>query len=454
MDKSLACIDCTYERMSTIEGAGNGCFASQGVKKSAAILQINDYVVLQSDFAIEQLACPYDGVIYLIRGNKGLRIFDKSWLTGRPKWHLMNHSSRSPNTRMVLRGKSIYWIAIKDICEGEELLFDYNPGHRTNFDHESSPVVSPPTDTYCLCGGPDYGAPMIQCEQCELWLHQQCVGLSDIEMLRLQDETKHFDCSMHARRVCICRGVVSSAMLRCEECLLELHRECINMDRVRCKDHIAESSLRQLYTRSKLYKDGYIVLRGAVTVLQSTVDGARKAIQGSRSGPIFNPDKKRLQARLDIDEKDLPGFSDINVALGIPYTTDSFVALKSLGGCLAQKAHIDYVIPPQHDPTNYRISYGAIIAIEKETTLDVWPGSHHYIGAATPPLSPIPRKTVSMGPGDVCVFRGDLVHAGSNYYNENMRLHCYRDIPEMVHPKNAFFEWKNVIPPGTLSGCT
>lgn len=33
-----------------------------------------------------------------------------------------------------------------------------------------------------------------------------------------------------------------------------------------------------------------------------------------------------------------------------------------------------------------------------------------------------------MNPGDIIIFRGDLIHAGSEYdYDDNLRIHCYYD---------------------------
>jgi hypothetical protein len=87
--------DYTYVSKSLIEGAGKGCFVSCDVEKNASILKIDTYIVLQSEFAIERAACPDDEVIRVIRGTKQLRVLDKPWFAGCPKWYLINHSSLS-----------------------------------------------------------------------------------------------------------------------------------------------------------------------------------------------------------------------------------------------------------------------------------------------------------------------------------------------------------------------
>jgi len=40
-----------------------------------------------------------------------------------------------------------------------------------------------------------------------------------------------------------------------------------------------------------------------------------------------------------------------------------------------------------------------------------------------------PYVVVELQPGEVCVFRGDLIHAGTTYDSHHFRLHGYFNIP-------------------------
>lgn len=48
----------------------------------------------------------------------------------------------------------------------------------------------------------------------------------------------------------------------------------------------------------------------------------------------------------------------------------------------------------------------------------------------------IERLTLNIDCSDIVIFRGDLVHAGSGYENENYRLHAYMDSPKVPRTIN------------------
>lgn len=56
----------------------------------------------------------------------------------------------------------------------------------------------------------------------------------------------------------------------------------------------------------------------------------------------------------------------------------------------------------------------------------------------------IKRTTLVLSTGDAVVFRADCVHAGSAYSQNNIRLHCYLDIPSMLHSKNRVTQLKDM----------
>lgn len=59
----------------------------------------------------------------------------------------------------------------------------------------------------------------------------------------------------------------------------------------------------------------------------------------------------------------------------------------------------------------------AIVALQDGTRLHVWS------------FDTGKEEAVTLDEGDVIVFRGDLGHAGSEYDEENWRLHIYIDSP-------------------------
>lgn len=76
--------------------------------------------------------------------------------------------------------------------------------------------------------------------------------------------------------------------------------------------------------------------------------------------------------------------------------------------------------------------------------MDVWPAEHMRVherltsGEKWRPI--VDRHQVHLTIGDVLIFRGDAVHAGSAYPTKpNMRLHCYIDSPLLRRPKNKTY---------------
>lgn len=121
-------------------------------------------------------------------------------------------------------------------------------------------------------------------------------------------------------------------------------------------------------------------------------------------------------------------------------TPSAWALLRSLPGCARQAAHADYVpTPALCRASDAEMPLAVLVALQDETTLDVWPRSIRCIGADTEELAHYPliqRHTVALSAGDVLVFRGDLVHAGSAYDAENVRLHMYLDSAHVPREPN------------------
>lgn len=110
------------------------------------------------------------------------------------------------------------------------------------------------------------------------------------------------------------------------------------------------------------------------------------------------------------------------------HTVQDFVLLKSLPGCQRQQAHTDYIPDiALHQCPNEKLPLLCLVAIEPNTRLIVWPGSHKVVQGLGRSKEPIEPKMLVLDVGDAVVFRADLVHAGAEYDSENIRIHCYLD---------------------------
>ena len=189
--------------------------------------------------------------------------------------------------------------------------------------------------------------------------------------------------------------------------------------------------------------DGYQVLpawwadvRGLHQIITKYLD--------ANSGPIFNDnpvatrnDRKRLQATVPmVAVRNLRS----TLAAGWPdHRVGGVVALRSQPGCQRQAAHCDYIPDDVFlDTDDVNVPLLFMLALEDDTKLDVWPGSHKLVRdiRAARRMLPIVRKTLTLQAGDAVLFRGDLVHAGSEYSKQNTRLHVYLDSPAVPRDPN------------------
>lgn len=161
--------------------------------------------------------------------------------------------------------------------------------------------------------------------------------------------------------------------------------------------------------------------------------------------PIFNfnaanryNDRRRRQINMPA-ALSCPLKKRLDELVGRDRAATDFVILESRPDCQIQAAHTDY--EPDDAlcaTTDVTVPLLAVIALQPATTLEVWPASHRLIRRTrlTRVTPKIARHTVTLGAGDVIVFRGDLVHAGSPYAERNIRLHAYIDHPAVPRPPN------------------
>ena len=102
------------------------------------------------------------------------------------------------------------------------------------------------------------------------------------------------------------------------------------------------------------------------------------------------------------------------------------VILKSLPICKRQKLHYDYDIKILRNLKPKDYPHGIIIALCDNTRFIVSEDCKR-------------KKYLYLNKGDAVIFRGDLKHAGSEYYTENIRLHAYIDVPKYIRDPNMTY---------------
>lgn len=164
------------------------------------------------------------------------------------------------------------------------------------------------------------------------------------------------------------------------------------------------------------------IYRGAVVVDDD--DLKKCAGYRRRASTIFNPDDRRTQAVL---RKTAPIIKKLHAALEARDVMQrrhigTCVVLFSRSGCKQQTWHTDYNTDTvSHLETK---PMGAILALQTPTTFEEYPDTQH-----------------SLEKGDVLVFDGDVVHAGSAYDRANMRIHVYVDSVDCKRKHNATYPY-------------
>ena len=175
--------------------------------------------------------------------------------------------------------------------------------------------------------------------------------------------------------------------------------------------------------------EGYTIHRNFIDV-SDIIDYAKERSQ--KAEPIFNGKcKLRRQITLPLTKwvktlKEKLQFGE--------YIVKNFVILHSLAGCQEQEAHCDYIPTPKLlETTDKTIPLLFFLALEDDTTLEVWPESHKVVRGD---LKVIYKQQIKLNKGDAVFFRADLVHAGSAYSKPNTRIHCYLDHPSVQRDPN------------------
>ena len=127
--------------------------------------------------------------------------------------------------------------------------------------------------------------------------------------------------------------------------------------------------------------------------------------------------------------------------------------LRSEPGCRAQVAHCDYVpTPALLSTTDATVPLLLLVALQDNTTFDVWPQSHRLVRRAYYAKKPIGRSRIVLDKGDAVLFRGDLVHAGSDFEASNTRVHLFIDSAAVKRPKDQTWTVSEFAPPA-IAAC-
>lgn len=180
--------------------------------------------------------------------------------------------------------------------------------------------------------------------------------------------------------------------------------------------------------QNNITKNGYHIYKNILEIDDNIVPLLEKQINGKNGGPIFNGaknDKKRLQSNIVRNNNTINNFL-VNLENTIynllpkdsPLYFSNWVILKSISGCSSQKPHTDYdpisINEISNDEKNCPLL--VLVSLMPETYLDIWDIDRKH-------------KKITLDKGDILIFRADMIHAGSSYVNENIRIHSYLDSP-------------------------
>lgn len=221
--------------------------------------------------------------------------------------------------------------------------------------------------------------------------------------------------------------------------------------------------------KARLNEDGYVLLK-KIAMVPDRVQKYFFKLAENNARVIFNhneksntDDRKRTQKKINRKSKYVDNFMktvDNQLVTMFPnLKINDWVLIKSYPGCKDQAAHTDY--PPSDDMTDEsNIPVNAMVAIQDSTFVRVWPKSHRLIcndlyddkGKNTwdemsiqeyESFQKIRPYKIQFDRGDMLIFRGDLVHAGSSYADSNVRMHCFLDNNENRIPNKTWLIHKN-----------
>jgi ectoine hydroxylase-related dioxygenase (phytanoyl-CoA dioxygenase family) len=221
------------------------------------------------------------------------------------------------------------------------------------------------------------------------------------------------------------------------------------------KNVIMKSKKRKLDNKiiNDMNDNGYVILKKEFDIPEN-VRSYLISLTNKNAKYIFNHneisktnDRKRIQVNICAKSEYINDFmNNINTRLNIIYPhlkINNWIIISSKPGCKEQAAHTDY--PPSVDMLDeQKIPINAMIALQDNTYINVWPKSHRLIcndlidesmmnkwdvmsSEEYATYHIIDKIKIELNEGDLLLFRGDLVHSGSSYEKINYRMHCFMD---------------------------
>ena len=128
-----------------------------------------------------------------------------------------------------------------------------------------------------------------------------------------------------------------------------------------------------------------------------------------------------------LDDAIRPSLNQFNAA----WTPRKWVVIWSSPGGERQQIHRDYLsseMSDEEDPT--RLPASAIIALDKPARLATYGYNRTRAMIEEEKIHMIPTNRL-------VIFRGDVIHCGMEYTEDNCRLHCYLDVPGTKYEPNV-----------------
>ena len=193
---------------------------------------------------------------------------------------------------------------------------------------------------------------------------------------------------------------------------------------------------------------GYIIIKNIISINTDDITNLEKQINTNKIY-IFNDhwdnnDKTRYQTVLNEDSISfIPQLNKIINSINPLLQKSNWVIIKSEIGCKKQMAHLDYVPTPEFNKIvngfdKNRIPLLVLTSLMDNTYIHIWDKSIDIINGSYTG-EPISSSKILLNKGDVIVFRSDVIHGGSEYDTENIRLHCYLDSPDLCREDDTTF---------------
>jgi hypothetical protein len=188
---------------------------------------------------------------------------------------------------------------------------------------------------------------------------------------------------------------------------------------------------------TRLNEEGYIVLEGVALKhlkmhILASLKAALPTVHGLSNGPDRDDsDGGRWQEEFPEGCRDLVETRDKITALcGSLFTglkLSKLLVLGSRANCRTQRpAHTDFRTET-FSPGDTVAPLSIMIAIQKDTHLILYPGSHTWVRTEGPQRST--GMTIKLNRGDLVAWRGDLVHHGAPYKTSNIRIFLEARLP-------------------------